>query len=91
MNGLQKRVVKLEEAANPTPEPEEALRAEKLREAIKEGRERVLAFDSTRKFLELNDSPLPGVLFLPNGKVDLAAAINAGREWAAADAIQSQQ
>jgi hypothetical protein len=77
---LAKRVDQLEKICCPAPDPKEERRAAELMEAIKAGRARV------RQYRLANGEPVDDepdkeyseIPLLQNGKLDLAAAINAG-------------
>ena len=77
MNGLTRRVDRLEDER--LPDAETARRNEELQAAIEAGRKRVLEANPD---FEFSDSPMEPAPLLPNGKLDLAAALERGRRRA---------
>jgi hypothetical protein len=79
MSKNERRVERLEEIANPTPDPEEQRRCEELFRKMEEGRARVMADPSYKPLAGRPD--LSGIPPLPNGKVDIAAILQRWTTW----------
>jgi len=79
MSRNERRVERLEEIANPTPDLDEQRRCEELLRKIEEGRARVMADPRYKPLAGRPD--FSGTPLLPNGKVDIAAILQRWTTW----------